>query len=61
MGYCKKIQLDCFYTDRDTDDACFLNECKYMLEITYRPDGSFTTKPVKTKKRKNKKADKNNG
>ena len=61
MGYCKKIQLDCIYTNRDNNDNCSLDECKYMREIQYKSDGTFTTKPIKTKTRKNKikKADDN--
>lgn len=61
MGYCRKVQLDCLYTDRDNNDNCSLNECKYMREIVYKPDGTFTTKLVKIKNKKDKKADNNNG
>ena len=60
MTYCKRIQMDCMYTNRDNNDNCSLDECKYMREITYKADGTFTTKPIKTKTRKSKKAD-NNG
>ena len=52
MGYCRKVQLDCLYTDRDNNDNCSLEECKYMKEITCKPDRTFTTKLTKTKDKK---------
>lgn len=52
MGYCRKVQLDCLYTDRDNNDNCSLEECKYMKEIIYKPDRSLTTKLTKTKDKK---------
>ena len=61
MGRCKQVELDCMYVDRDNDDNCSLNECKYEREIIYNSDGSFITKPIKTKtKTKNKTKNKNN-
>ena len=61
MGYCKKIQMDCMYTDRDNNDNCSLNTCKYMQEIKYNIDGTFTTKPLKIKTTKStKKVDNDN-
>lgn len=60
MGYCKRIQMDCIYTDRDNNDNCSLGVCKYNIEIDYKKDGSFTTKPIKTKIKTTKK-DKENG
>lgn len=55
MGYCKRIQMDCIYTDRDNNDNCSLDTCKYLIEINYRADGSFKTKLIKTKIKTNKK------
>ena len=55
MGYCKRVQTDCIYTDRDNNDNCSLDTCRYMIEINYKKDGSFTTKPIKTKTKTNKK------
>lgn len=52
MGYCKRIQMDCMYTDRDNNDNCSLDVCKYNIEINYKADGSFKTKPVKIKTNK---------
>ena len=48
------------YTDCDNNDNCSLNECKYMRETDYNKlDGTFTTKPVKTRTNKNKNKNKN--
>lgn len=49
MGYCKRVQMDCIYTDRDNRDNCSLDACKYNIEISYKADDSFKTKPIKTK------------
>jgi len=59
MGYCKRIQMDCMYTDRDNNDNCSLATCKYMRELIYNPDGTQTLKEIKTTSRKktNKKVD----
>ena len=64
MGYCKRIQTDCIYTDRDNNDNCSLNECKFMKEISnYNnlKDGSFTIKNIKTNKTNKIKGAEDNG
>ena len=43
------------YTDRDNKDNCSLNECKYMIKLKYKKDGSFETKSIKIPKNKDKK------
>lgn len=49
MGYCKTFQTDCLYTDRDNKDKCSLDICKFNIEIVYKPNGKFETKPIEIK------------
>lgn len=49
MGTCKDFNLECFFTDRDGDNACTLDECKYVIKIKRNGDASFTTVPIKPK------------
>lgn len=60
MGYCKRVQMDCMYTDRDNNDNCSLDVCRYNIEINYKADGFFKTKPIKTTTKTTKK-DKKDG
>lgn len=57
MGYCKKIKMDCLYTNRDNDNNCSLDKCKYILDIDYNNNFTVTPKsePTKTKKKRGKK------
>ena len=48
MGFCKQTQMDCMYTDRDNNDICSLDVCKFNVKINYNEDGNFTTEPAKT-------------
>lgn len=52
MWCCKRTGFDCIYADRDNDYNCSLNACKFNIQIKYKSDGTFETKPIKIKKKK---------
>lgn len=53
MGLCKQFTTDCIYTDRDNDDYCTSDTCKYNIEIEYDWDtGTFITRDIKTMRHK---------
>lgn len=58
MGYCTKIEMDCLYTDRDANNNCSLDKCKYILDIDYNNDLVVTPKSEPTKKKRGKKNEK---
>ena len=52
MSYCKLHKEECIYTDRDNDNKCSLESCKFRIKLQKTKDGSFKTKYIKTNSKK---------